>query len=162
MIYLQYRHEIIALYNRQSLLGSICRQLIAPPTTVVKLPKRTSNGFTSGSEERLPPRLSLRLLANYTFLMIISFIILISWLTKYVIPWFFYNLSESYLQVSYILNIFSFSYDPFIFLGFMFVIWIMYIVIRATLQHYFPSDTSIFRPSASASSINRWYFRILR
>lgn len=81
-IHLQYRYEIIALYNRRSFLGSICRQLITPPTTIVKLPKRMSNGFTSGSEERLPPRLSLRPLANYTFLMSIAFGILIAWLTK--------------------------------------------------------------------------------
>lgn len=102
MIHLQYRHEIIALYNRRSFLGSICRQLIAPPTTIVKLPKRTSNGFSSGSEERLPPRLSLRSLANYTFLMSISFGILIAWLTKYVILWSFSDLSGScLLQVSY-------------------------------------------------------------
>jgi len=82
---LQYRYEIIALYNRRSFLGSVCRQLIAPPTTIVKLPKRTSNGFSSGSEERLPPRLSLRPLANYSFLISISFGVLIAWLIKYVV-----------------------------------------------------------------------------
>lgn len=78
---LQYRREIIALYNKQSFFGSIFRQLIIPPVTVVKLPKRTPNGFTSGCEERLPPRLSLRPLASYTFLISVSCGILISWFT---------------------------------------------------------------------------------
>ncbi|XP_012542626.1 sphingomyelin phosphodiesterase 4 [Monomorium pharaonis] len=127
-INLKYRYEIISLYNRRSFFGSVCRQLIAPPTTVVKLPKRTTNGFTSGSEERLPPRLSLRALANYTFLTSISIGILIAWLT---------------------------NYGPFMFLGFISLMWLMCIIIRAMLQHYFPRNTSVLRPSANASSISR-------
>lgn len=140
---MQYRHEIIALYNRRSFLGSICRQLIAPPTTIVKLPKRTSNGFSSGSEERLPPRLSLRPLANYTFLMSISFGILIAWLTKYVIPWSFNELLGSYLlQVSYqMLRIFSltvmvlsYSWDLYFWCGLCMLLYV---------QHY----NTIFHPA---------------
>lgn len=83
---LQYRREIIALYNRRSFFGSIFRQLIAPPVTVMKLPKRTPNGFIHGCEERLPPRLSLRSLANYTFLVSVSCGIFLVWLIEYVIP----------------------------------------------------------------------------
>lgn len=82
---LQYRREIIALYNKQSFFGNISRQLLIPPVTVVKLPKRTPNGFISGCEERLPPRLSLRPLASYTFLISISCGIFIAWFTTYVV-----------------------------------------------------------------------------
>lgn len=127
-INLKYRHEIMALYDRQNFIGSIFRQLIAPPTTVVRLPKRTLNGFTSGCEKRLPPRLSLRPLANYTFLSSISFGMFIAWIT---------------------------NYGPFAFLGFVIWVWIMYIIIRAALQHCFPSSTRAFRPDSSEFHINR-------
>ncbi|XP_012220240.1 sphingomyelin phosphodiesterase 4 isoform X2 [Linepithema humile] len=127
-INLKYRYEIIALYNRRNFLGSISRQFLVPPTTVVKLPKRTPTGFTSGYEERLPARLSLRPLANYTFLLSVLFGILIAWLT---------------------------NYSPFTFLGFAFWVWIMYIIIRAALQHCFPSSTNTFRPNVSTFPINR-------
>ncbi|XP_025158099.1 sphingomyelin phosphodiesterase 4 isoform X2 [Harpegnathos saltator] len=125
-INLKYRHEIIALYNKRSFFGTVCRQLITPPTTVVKLPKRTPNGFTSGCEERLAPRLSLRPLANYTFLMSVSFGIFVTWM---------------------------FNYNPLAFLGFAFWVWIMYIIMRAILQHYFLS--SISRTNIDAFPINR-------
>ncbi|XP_032686801.1 sphingomyelin phosphodiesterase 4 isoform X2 [Odontomachus brunneus] len=124
----KYRHEIITLYNRQSFFGTICRQLITPPTTVVKLPKRTPNGFTSGCEERLPPRLSLRSLANYTFLTSVSIGIFVTWI---------------------------FNYSPLAFLGFAFWVWFMYIIMRAILQHYFLSTTSTFRSNANTFLINR-------
>lgn len=127
-INLKYRREIIALYNKQSFFGSIFRQLIIPPVTVVKLPKRTSNGFTSGCEERLPPRLSLRPLASYIFLISMSFGIFISWFT---------------------------IYGPFKFLGFVLWVWIMYIIIRAMLHHCFPSDINFFRLNATAFSVRR-------
>ncbi|EFN60972.1 Sphingomyelin phosphodiesterase 4, partial [Camponotus floridanus] len=110
-INLKYRREIIALYNKQSFFGNISRQLLMPPVTVVKLPKRTPNGFISGCEERLPPRLSLRPLASYTFLISISCGIFIAWFT---------------------------TYGLFKFLGFVLWVWIMYVVIRAMLHHYFP------------------------
>ncbi|XP_072762292.1 sphingomyelin phosphodiesterase 4 isoform X1 [Anoplolepis gracilipes] len=119
----KYRREIIALYNRRSFFGSIFRQLITPPVTVIKLPKRTPDGFTSGCEERLPPRLSLRPLASYTFLISVSCGIVIAWFI---------------------------NYSPFKFLGFALWVWIMYIIIRATLQHYFLSDTSSVRPNTNA------------
>ncbi|XP_020299400.1 sphingomyelin phosphodiesterase 4 [Pseudomyrmex gracilis] len=110
----KYQHEITSMYNRRSFFGSICRQVVAPPTTIVKLPKRTLTGFTSGYEERVPPRLSLRPLANYSFLASVSLGVFIAWLI---------------------------NYSPFTFLGFIFWVWIMYVVIRAGLQHCFPSST---------------------
>ncbi|XP_029664272.1 sphingomyelin phosphodiesterase 4 [Formica exsecta] len=127
-INLKYRREIIALYNRRSFFGSIFRQLIAPPVTVMKLPKRTPNGFIHGCEERLPPRLSLRSLANYTFLVSVLCGIFLVWLI---------------------------DYSPFKFLGFALWVWIMYVIIRGTLHHCFPSDASSFRPNATAFSISR-------
>lgn len=155
---MQYRHEIMALYDRQNFIGSIFRQLIAPPTTVVRLPKRTLNGFTSGCEKRLPPRLSLRPLANYTFLSSISFGMFIAWITKYVIL-IIYVILLPYgplQEETYAPNIFSYSYGPFAFLGFVIWVWIMYIIIRAALQHCFPSSTRAFRPDSSEFHINRW------
>ncbi|KAL6430906.1 hypothetical protein ACFW04_007007 [Cataglyphis niger] len=127
-INLKYRREIIALYHRRSFFGSIFRQLVAPPVTIVKLPKRTPNGFISGCEERLPPRLSLRPLANYRFLVSVSCSIFLAWLL---------------------------DYSPFKFLGFAFWVWIMYVIIRGTLHHYFPSDTSSFRSNATTFSNSR-------
>lgn len=119
----KYRREIIRLYSKESFLGSVFRELIAPPVTVTTLPKRTPNGFTSGCEERLPPRLSLRPLANYSFL------------------------------ISVLLGIFvaSFTnYGIFKFLGIALWVWIMYLIIRAMLHHHFPPDINSFRPNSTA------------
>ncbi|XP_029171226.1 sphingomyelin phosphodiesterase 4 [Nylanderia fulva] len=124
----KYRREIVGLYSRQSFLGSIFRQLITPPVTVRKLPKRMPGGFTSGCEERLPPRLSLRPLASYSFVVSVLCSIFVAWLT---------------------------NYGPVKFLGFAIWVWIMYIVMRATLHHYFPSDINSFRPNSTAFSISR-------
>lgn len=79
----QYRYKITQMYHRSSFLGNISRQILQSPTKVVKLPKRTQNGFSSGYEERIPPRLSLRPLANYSLLVIISLGTFIAWFTKY-------------------------------------------------------------------------------
>lgn len=72
------------MYYRRGFLGSVCRQILQPPTKVMKLPKRTQNGFSSRYEERIPPRLSLRPLANYSLLAAMSIGIVITWFTKYV------------------------------------------------------------------------------
>ncbi|EZA53176.1 Sphingomyelin phosphodiesterase [Ooceraea biroi] len=125
---LKYRHEITALYNKRSFFGSVCRQLVTPPTTVVKLPKRTPSGFTSGYEERLPPRLSLRPLASYTFLASMLFGIFLAWCA---------------------------NYGPFTFLGLASWIWIMYVLIRAALYHCFPSDANTFRPNPGVFPVSR-------
>ncbi|KAH0950302.1 hypothetical protein HN011_012496 [Eciton burchellii] len=125
---IKYRHEITALYNKRSFFGSICRQLVTPPTTVVKLPKRTSCGFTSGYEERLPPRLSLRPLASYSFLTSMLFGIFLAW---------------------------CINYGPFTFLGLAFWIWITYVIIRAALHYCFPSDTNTLRSNSSGFPIGR-------
>lgn len=97
----KYEHDLIRIYTRNDLLGRIAHQVIKPPTIVVNLPKRTSNGFTSGSEVRIPPRISLRLMANYHILGSIIFGILFFWILGYGMPvifglsfvsWFFYIL----------------------------------------------------------------------
>lgn len=83
MYFKQYRHKITKMYHRRGFFGSICRQILQSPTKVVKLPKRTQTGLSSGYEERIPPRLSLRPLANYSLLVIISLGAFIAWFTKY-------------------------------------------------------------------------------
>ena len=120
----KYRQEISSLYHRRGFLGSVCRQVLQPPTKIVKLPKRTASGFSSGYEERIPPRLSLRPLANYSFLLIIILGTFIAWLT---------------------------NYGGLAFLGLAFCIWFVYIIIRATLEPWTRSTTGMFRPSATAS-----------
>ncbi|CAK9809971.1 Sphingomyelin phosphodiesterase 4 [Anthophora plagiata] len=126
-INVKYRHKISLLYHRRGFLGRLCRQILQPPTKVVKLPKRTQNGFSSGYEERIPPRLSLRPLANYSLLATISLGVFIAWLTNYGI---------------------------FTFFGFAFWIWFIYILIRATLEPWRRSDRNTFRASTTAFSTN--------
>ncbi|XP_031849675.1 sphingomyelin phosphodiesterase 4 [Nomia melanderi] len=103
----KYRHKIATMYHQRGILGSICRQILEPPTKIVKLPKRTQNGFFSGCEERIPPRLSLRPLANYKFLLALAFGMFFAWLI---------------------------NYGAFTFLGFVFCLWLVYILIRAILE----------------------------
>ncbi|KAK9303627.1 hypothetical protein QLX08_004731 [Tetragonisca angustula] len=122
-INVKYRYKITQMYHRSSFFGSISRQILQSPTKVVKLPKRTQNGFSSGYEERIPPRLSLRPLANYSLLVIISLGTFIAWFT---------------------------NYGVFMFFGFVFILWFVYIVIRATLEPWTRSTT--FR--ANTFSIN--------
>ncbi|CAK9821994.1 Sphingomyelin phosphodiesterase 4 [Anthophora retusa] len=126
-INVKYRHKISLLYHRRGFLGSLCRQVLQPPTKVVKLPKRTQNGFSSGYEERIPPRLSLRPLANYSLLVTISLGVFIAWLT---------------------------NYGVFTFFGFAFWIWFIYILIRATLEPWRRSNRNTFRASTTAFSVN--------
>ncbi|KAF3422129.1 hypothetical protein E2986_00413 [Frieseomelitta varia] len=82
-INVKYRYKITQMYHQSNFLGNISRQILQSPTKVVKLPKRTQTGFSSGHEERIPPRLSLRPLANYNLLVIISLGTFIAWFTKY-------------------------------------------------------------------------------
>ncbi|KAK2581186.1 hypothetical protein KPH14_007988 [Odynerus spinipes] len=123
----KYRHEINELYNKRNFLGSICRQVLIPPTMVVKLPKRTPNGFSSGYEERIPPRLSLRRLANNGFLVSISASMFIAWVTNFGVLWL---------------------------LCLIFFVWFIYILIRAIFEPWFQSSTNTFRPNTTAFSIN--------
>ncbi|XP_012146579.2 sphingomyelin phosphodiesterase 4 isoform X3 [Megachile rotundata] len=112
-INMKYRHKIPGLYYRRGFLGSICRQILQPPTTVVKLSKRTQNGLSGSSEERIPPRLSLRPLANYSLLTTLTLGLFIVWLTNFGVSMFF---------------------------GFVFCIWFVYILIRATLESWRSMD----------------------
>lgn len=73
------------MYHESGFFGNIYRQILQPPTKIVKLPKRTQNGLSCGYEERIPPRLSLRPLANYSLLVPISLGSFITWFTKYIL-----------------------------------------------------------------------------
>ncbi|XP_053988733.1 sphingomyelin phosphodiesterase 4 [Hylaeus anthracinus] len=121
---MKYRHKITAMYHQRGFFGSVCRQILQPPTKVVKLPKRTQDGFSSGYEERIPPRLSLRPLANYSFLLTMCLGIFIAWLT---------------------------NYGAFAFLGFVFCMWFVYIIVRATLEPWTRWSVDRFRPNTSFS-----------
>lgn len=121
----KYRREISNLYYRRGFAGSVCRQILQPPTKVVKLPKRTPQGFSSGCEERIPPRLSLRPLANYSLLLTITLGLFIAWLT---------------------------SYGIFSFLGLVFCICFVYIIVRAALEPWTGSSTSTFRASTYSTN----------
>lgn len=65
---LQYQDRLIEAYNREDIVGKVVRQILRPPTKVVQLPKRTSNGFSSGYEKELPPYLSFRTIGSYYFI----------------------------------------------------------------------------------------------
>ncbi|XP_014609205.1 PREDICTED: sphingomyelin phosphodiesterase 4 isoform X2 [Polistes canadensis] len=123
----KYQHEINTLYIKQNFLGNICRQILIPPTTVVQLPKRTMNGFSSGHEELIPPRLSLRRLSNYSFLISIFAMMSIARITNYGVLWL---------------------------LCIIFFVWSIYILIRAIFEPWFKSSTNTFRPNTTAFSIN--------
>ncbi|XP_050577223.1 sphingomyelin phosphodiesterase 4 isoform X1 [Bombus affinis] len=126
-INVKYRHKITKMYHRRGFFGSICRQILQSPTKVVKLPKRTQTGLSSGYEERIPPRLSLRPLANYSLLVIISLGTFIAWFT---------------------------NYGVFTVLGFAFALWFVYIIIRATLEPWTRSNRNTFRANTTAFSMN--------
>ncbi|XP_043253713.1 sphingomyelin phosphodiesterase 4 isoform X1 [Colletes gigas] len=104
----KYQHKIANMYHQRGFLGSVCRQILQPPTKVVKLPKRTQDGFSSGYEERIPPRLSLRPLANHSLLLTVCLGMFIAWFM---------------------------NYGAFAFLGLIFCIWFLYIIIRAIFEH---------------------------
>ncbi|XP_076184127.1 sphingomyelin phosphodiesterase 4 [Ptiloglossa arizonensis] len=121
-INVKYRHKITGMYHQRGFFGSVCRQILQPPTKIVKLPKRTQDGFSSGYEERIPARLSLRPLANYSFLLTICLGIFIAWLT---------------------------NYGAFSFLGFVLFLWFVYIIIRATLEPWTRWTMNRFRPNTT-------------
>jgi hypothetical protein len=77
---IQYQQELVGAYTREDFLGKITRQILKPPTTVVQLPKRTPNGFSSGYEKRLPPYISLRSIASYNFMSGLTFGMFFFWL----------------------------------------------------------------------------------
>ncbi|XP_012349090.1 sphingomyelin phosphodiesterase 4 isoform X1 [Apis florea] len=126
-INVKYRHKITRMYHESGFFGNIYRQILQPPTKIVKLPKRTQNGLSCGYEERIPPRLSLRPLANYSLLVPISLGSFITWFTNYGI---------------------------FMFLGFVFVIWFIYIIIRAILEPWTQSNRNTFRTNNTSFSMN--------
>lgn len=53
------------------------------------------------------------------------------------------------------LFVFFCSYSPVTFLGFVFCVWIVYVIARAALQHYFPSATSASRANSNTFPANR-------
>ncbi|XP_076627571.1 sphingomyelin phosphodiesterase 4 isoform X2 [Colletes latitarsis] len=120
----KYRHKIVNMYHQRGFFGSVCRQILQPPTKVVKLPKRTLDGFSSGYEERIPPRLSLRPLANYSLLLTVCLGMFIAWFM---------------------------NYGAFAFLGLVFCIWFLYIIIRATIEPWTRWNISRFRTNATFS-----------
>ncbi|XP_058808686.1 sphingomyelin phosphodiesterase 4 [Phymastichus coffea] len=85
----KYQREMAEIYSRRDFLGKITRQILKPPTKVVQLPKRTSNGFSSGYEKRLPPHISLRSAASYRLMSALAFGIFVFWLIGYGISAFF-------------------------------------------------------------------------
>ncbi|XP_066596827.1 sphingomyelin phosphodiesterase 4 isoform X2 [Prorops nasuta] len=122
----QYETEIGAAFYRPGFIGKICRQILIPPTTVVKLPKRTPNGISPGGEKRLQPRLSLRLLANKSLLSTLGFGIFVSWASNFGI---------------------------FYFLLLLFMFWFVNIIARATVEPWFQQN-QIFRSNNSFERIN--------
>ncbi|XP_043462172.1 sphingomyelin phosphodiesterase 4 [Leptopilina heterotoma] len=100
----KYQHDLIRIYRRNDFIGRIAHQIIKPPTLVVNLPKRTTSGFTSGSEVRIPPRISFRVMANYHVSGSILIGMLFFWILGYsmpvifglsVISWLFYILARA-------------------------------------------------------------------
>lgn len=126
-INLKYQQQITRMYHRPDFFGSICRQILQPPTKIVKLQKRTENGLSSSYEKRIPPRLSLRPLANYSLLVTISFGMFMVWFTNYGIV---------------------------IFLGLVFCLWSVYIIICAMLEPLTRSNRNTFRASTTTFSMN--------
>ncbi|XP_011506496.1 PREDICTED: sphingomyelin phosphodiesterase 4 [Ceratosolen solmsi marchali] len=103
----KYQHELVGAYTREDFLGRITRQILKPPTTVVQLPKRTSNGFSSGYEKRLPPHISLRPAANYNFMSGLILGMFIFWLI---------------------------GYGTTAFIGMLFFAWLCYVLIKAICE----------------------------
>ncbi|XP_014203452.1 sphingomyelin phosphodiesterase 4 isoform X2 [Copidosoma floridanum] len=79
----KYRQQLTETYNRETFLGRVTRQILQPPTTVVQLPKRTSQGFSSGYEKRLPPHVSLRSAASYHFLVYLAIGMSVFWMLSF-------------------------------------------------------------------------------
>ncbi|XP_015603161.1 sphingomyelin phosphodiesterase 4 isoform X2 [Cephus cinctus] len=119
----KYRYEFTAVYNRNDFVGRLVRQILQPPTVVKKLPKRTTHGFSSSYEERIPPRISLRRFASHSFVTVMFLGMFSFWLIGYGITTFF---------------------------GLVLCIWILYVIARATCEPWIRSDMHNLRPNASA------------
>ncbi|XP_033230954.1 sphingomyelin phosphodiesterase 4 isoform X2 [Belonocnema kinseyi] len=123
----KYQNELVTAYSRNDFLGRLARQVIKPPTTVVSLPKRGPNGFTSGCETRIAPRLSFRVIATYHFL------------------------------GSILLGVLFFSivgYGTTLFFGFFFFSWLVYILAHATCEPWLRLDNTATRRSPYPLSRN--------
>ncbi|KAJ8681355.1 hypothetical protein QAD02_017142 [Eretmocerus hayati] len=103
----KYQQELVAAYSREDFLGRIARQILRPPTTIVQLPKRTQNGFSSGYEKQLPPHVSLRSIASYHFLAGLALGFFFFWLL---------------------------GYGSIAFLGLLFFTWMFYVLIKAICE----------------------------
>ncbi|XP_051170691.1 sphingomyelin phosphodiesterase 4 [Leptopilina boulardi] len=117
----KYQHELSRMYMRNDIFGRIARQIIKPPTLVVNLPKRTPNGFTSGSEIRIPPRISFRIMANYHVSGSIFFGILFFWILGYSMPVIF---------------------------GLSFISWLFYILARALCEPWLTNNNATARQTS--------------
>ncbi|XP_012272943.1 sphingomyelin phosphodiesterase 4 [Orussus abietinus] len=119
----KYERELIAAYSRNDFFGRVVRQILVPPTTVIKLPKRVGCEFSSGCEEKLPPRISLRPLSRYGFLLFMTIGMFFSWI---------------------------FGYGALTFPVLLFFLWVVLILIRAVFEPWMRSDIASMRPNASA------------
>ncbi|KAH0560300.1 hypothetical protein KQX54_003305 [Cotesia glomerata] len=125
----KYEAKIISMYNRNDFIGRIARKILQPPTTVIQLPKRTSTGFLSREEHRLPPRLSLRFIARHDFSVLMIFGAFIFCLMGFSVPFF---------------------------VCFSWFLWVVYILIGAACEPWvsrFHNDR-LRRPSSSTFTTN--------
>ncbi|XP_056639509.1 sphingomyelin phosphodiesterase 4 isoform X1 [Diorhabda sublineata] len=83
------------LYHRASFMGKLSREILCPPTTIYRYDKSTPGSPRLSSN--LPPRLSLRFLANYTFLGYLFFGAFVAYLLGYRIEVYFAFLIVIYL-----------------------------------------------------------------
>ncbi|XP_043281782.1 sphingomyelin phosphodiesterase 4 isoform X2 [Venturia canescens] len=123
----KYKSEIATAYHRRDFLGRIARRILTPPTVVVNLPKRTSNGFSDLERREIPPRLSLRPLASHNFIAEMLIGVLIFW---------------------------TIGYGTFGFLLSASVAWFAYIIIRAACEPWIGSSTTAPRPNPLAYPTN--------
>ncbi|XP_054267801.1 sphingomyelin phosphodiesterase 4-like isoform X2 [Macrosteles quadrilineatus] len=72
-----YCRQLNSLYMRRDLIGGIARQVLAGPQIIYYFDKSVPN-VPSRVSTSLPPRLSLRVLANYHFLAYLSLLLLIA------------------------------------------------------------------------------------
>ncbi|XP_015116625.1 sphingomyelin phosphodiesterase 4 [Diachasma alloeum] len=86
MINSKYERQIEMFYNREDFVGRLTKKVLQPPTSVRQLPKRVNGGFTVGSEKKIPPRLSLRVLASYNFMTAILICVILLRLIGYGVP----------------------------------------------------------------------------
>lgn len=119
----KYQPELNAVYIRPDIIGRLARRILQPPTIVKHLPKRTIDGFSSGDETHVPPRLSLRSMASHSFLLLTGLGMFISWI---------------------------FGYGVVAFLFSALCIWIMYTLSLAAFEPWFGTRSHRMRPEASA------------